>query len=515
MGQPNPPGTLGRWGAVLRSGAAGLALALLSVPFLWSWLAPLPLALLFHELSQAGSRRRAFLLAFVAGLTFFGGHLGWLFVSFTRLFGPVGGLLTLLVVPLLALSWGLIAFLAFDRSSRQTLLVLPLVWVVGEYARTLGPLAFPWGALGYTWLPTPLVQAADLGGWSLLSLVTTGTAAALAAFVRGHRWPLVTLTGVIVVGTVYGTTRSPLPQPDQTALIVQGAVPPLEKAVKREGAELDVYLDLTRRAWAAGRVDLVAWPESASPFPPTDPETLVALTELRVPLVTGAPTQEGRRYWNSAYAVEGQVTGRYDKVHPVPFGEFLPWRQALTRVYDPVLGLFGLRHMQGVTPGTSYRPLSLRQLQVGAYISYESVFAQAARTLTARGARVLAHLSNDAWFEGTAGKEQHFQMGRLRAIETRRYVLRASNDGISGVIDPLGQVTVRFPEGTRGAFRASFGEYTDLTPYVHWGDWPVVLAGLLWGAAVVLGQASKGRRSTSERRPQSRANPARATRQVE
>ncbi|WP_338122047.1 apolipoprotein N-acyltransferase [Deinococcus wulumuqiensis] len=387
--------------------------------------------------------------------------------------------------------------------------------LVGEYARTLGPLAFPWGALGYTWLPTPLVQAADLGGWSLLSLVTTGTAAALAAFVRGHRWPLVTLTGVIVVGTVYGTTRSPLPQPDQTALIVQGAVPPLEKAVKREGAELNVYLDLTRRAWAAGRVDLVAWPESASPFPPTDPETLVALTELRVPLVTGAPTQEGRRYWNSAYAVEGQVTGRYDKVHPVPFGEFLPWRQALTRVYDPVLGLFGLRHMQGVTPGTSYRPLSLRQLQVGAYISYESVFAQAARTLTARGARVLAHLSNDAWFEGTAGKEQHFQMGRLRAIETRRYVLRASNDGISGVIDPLGQVTVRFPEGTRGAFRASFGEYTDLTPYVHWGDWPVVLAGLLWGAAVVLGQASKGRRSTSERRPQSRANPARATRQVE
>lgn len=141
MGQPNPPGTLGRWGAVLRSGSAGLALALLSVPFLWSWLAPLPLALLFHELSQAGSRRRAFLLAFVAGLTFFGRHLGWLFVSFTRLFGPVGGLLTLLVVPLLALSWGLIAFLAFDRSSRQTLLVLPLVWVVGAPSGKLRLLA--------------------------------------------------------------------------------------------------------------------------------------------------------------------------------------------------------------------------------------------------------------------------------------------------------------------------------------------------------------------------------------
>lgn len=457
---------------------------------MWSWLAPLPLAFLFYELSRAGSRRKAFLLAFVAGLAFFGGHLAWLFVSFTRLFGPVGGLLTLLVVPLLALSWGLVAFLAFDRSSRRTLLVLPLVWVLGEYARTLGPLAFPWGALGYTWLPTPLVQVADLGGWSLLSLLTAGMAAALVAFFRGQRWPLVTLMGVLALGTAYGLTRSPLPQTNRTALIVQGAVPPLDKAVKREGTELDVYLDLTRRAWEAAPVDLVVWPESASPFPLTDPNTLVALIGLHVPLVTGAPSREGGMYWNSAYAFDGQVTGRYDKVHPVPFGEFFPWRQELAPVYDPVLGLLGLRHMQGVTRGIDYRPLPLQQLQVGAYISYESVFGEAARTLTARGARVLAHLSNDAWFEGTVGKEQHFQMGRLRAIETRRFVLRASNDGISGVIDPLGRVTARFPEGTRGAFRASFVERTEITPYVYWGDWPVVLAALMWSTAVLLGRLS-------------------------
>ncbi|WP_051935698.1 apolipoprotein N-acyltransferase [Deinococcus sp. YIM 77859] len=470
--------------SVLRSGAAGLALAFTSVPFAWSWLAPLPLAVLFFELSRARSRRAAFRLAFVAGTAFFGVHLAWLFTSFTRLFGPLGGVLTLLVVPLLALTWALVAALARTPWPLRTLTVLPFAWVLGEYARTLGPLAFPWGALGYAWLPTPVVQVADLGGVSLLSLLVTGTAAALAALTAARRLPLVGMLGLLVLATVYGTTRAEPPRPNRTALIVQGAMPPLDKAVSRQGTELDVYLTLTRRALPDGAVDLIVWPESASPRPPSDPSTRAALTDLLAPLVTGAPTWGQGAYWNSAYAVDGGVTGRYDKVHPVPFGEFFPWRQALAFAYTPVLGALGLPDLWGVTPGTSYWPLTLQHLRVGAYISYESVFGQAARTLTANGAHVLAHLSNDAWFDRTNGKEQHFQMGRLRAIETRRYVLRASNDGISGVVDPLGRVTARFPEGQRGTYRAPFDERTDRTPFVRWGDWPVGAAALAWAISL-------------------------------
>ncbi|WP_189011257.1 apolipoprotein N-acyltransferase [Deinococcus malanensis] len=473
--------------AAVRAGAAGLALAITSVPFAWSWLVPLPLALLFHELSRAQSRRTAAWLAFVAGTVFFAVHLAWLFTSFTRLFGPLGGALTLLVVPLIALSWALVAFLAFHRSTGRTLAALPVVWVLGEAARTLGSLAFPWGAVGYAWLPTPVVQAADLGGLNLLSLLVTGTAAALVAGYRGQRLPLVGMLGVLGGLTVYGLTRPALPPPDRTAVMVQGAVPPLDKAVQRQGTELDLHLTLTRQGLAGEPADLIVWPESASPRSPADPGTRAALASLPEPVVTGAPTSGVGRYWNSAYAFDGGVTGRYDKVHPVPFGEFLPWRQTLAFAYTPVLGALGLSGLTGVTPGTTYQPLPLRHLRVGAYISYESVFAQAARTLTANGAQVLAHLSNDAWFEGTVGKAQHFQMGRLRAIETGRYVLRASNTGISGVIDPLGRVTFQLPDGERAAGRAAFALRTGLTTFVRWGDWPVLVAALLWAGLACSG----------------------------
>lgn len=464
----------------LWSAAAGLALALTSVPFAWSWLAPLPLAVLFHEVSQARSRRAAFLLGLVAGTAFFAVHLAWLFTSFIRLFGPAGGAVTLLVVPLLALSWGLAAFLARTRSPLRTLIVLPFAWLLSEYARTLGPLAFPWGALGYAFLPTPLVQVADLGGVSLVSLLVTLAAAGLAAAAQGHRVLPSCVLALLGLVATYGFTRPEPAPPDRTALLVQGAVPPLQKAAERDPSEWERYLTLTRRGLRNGAVDLIVWPESASPFPPTQPHVGAALGALGVPVVMGAPSGEGSMYWNSAYAYDRGVTGRYDKVHPVPFGEFFPWRQTLAFAYDPMLRALGLPGLLGVTPGATYASLPLRRDQVGAYISYESVFPQAARQLTLDGARVLTHLSNDAWFDGTSGKEQHFQMGRLRAIETRRYVLRASNNGISGAIDPRGQVQLRFPEGVRATFRAPFKSSSVITPYVRWGDWPVVFAAFSW-----------------------------------
>ena len=165
-----------------------------------------------------------------------------------------------------------------------------------------------------------------------------------------------------------------------------------------------------------------------------------------------------------------RVTGRYDKVYLVPFGEYFPLIGPLEPLYRTIFGWFGLPLLQSRPPGESVSPLSVAGTSVAAYICYESVFPQIARTMTARGAQVLVNISNDAWFGFGQGARQHFAMGNLRAIETRRYLLRDGNDGITALVNPLGQVEKELPRGERGALTVRYGERRTLTPYVRFGD---------------------------------------------
>lgn len=471
--------------AYLTSFLVGIGLALTFIPYPWSFLAPFPLGALFWLLTGAATVRTAFGRAFWAGVGFFGLHLLWLPVSFTELFGPVI-LLPLLLLPLILGSfWGVTAGLC-RLTGRYTLLALPFAWVLMEYLRSVGTFGFTWGTLGYALLPTPLVQVADFGGVYLLSLLVAGSAATLVPAVRGRLLPLLGMMGVLLAATLYGVTRPEPPQAEQNLLLVQGSVNPLEKAAGRQVDELELYLGLSQQGVERSEkpIDLIIWPEGASPLPVEDSEVRESLADLGAPAVVGAPRYLNG-YQNTAYGFDGGVTGTYSKVKLVPFGESFPLRQPLAFLYDPLFAAIGLPGLLGVTPGDSYAPLPLTPIVAGTYICYESVFPQVARAQVRLGANLLVNISNDAWFGRTQGAEQHFQMGRLRAIETRRYVARAGNDGVSAVIDPRGRVLQRFPRGERKAFEAQVGLSEEITPYVRYGDWVVVVSLMMSGGLLL------------------------------
>ena len=469
---------LARLAAPLRPLLAGLLLAAVFVPYPWSYLAPLPLAALYLLIARARSSKEAFATGFWGGVGFFGLHLLWLPISISDLFGAVVVPPLLLLPAVLAVFWGTTAGLC-RLAGRYTLAALPFAWVVMEYLRSLGVFGFTWGTLGYTFLPTPIIQVADIGGVYLVSLLVAGSAASLAALSVGSRWPAVVVTALLLAATLYGVTREQPSVAERSVLLVQGSVNPLDKASGRSVDELELYENLSQAGLdaAPGAVELVIWPEGASPLPISDVRVRQGIAGLGTKAIVGAPSyRDGFR--NSVYGFDDGITGSYSKTKLVPFGERFPLRDALSFLYDPLFASLGLPRLLSVEPGDEFSPLLLGGMVAGTYICYESTFPRVARQMVRRGANLLVNVSNDAWFGRTAGAEQHFQMGRVRAIESRRYIARTGNDGISAVIDPLGQVVKRFPRGARGAYYAEVGLNAQVTLYVHWGNWVVAVSAL-------------------------------------
>ncbi|MCL6526378.1 MAG: apolipoprotein N-acyltransferase [Thermaceae bacterium] len=425
---------------------AGLALALTLPPLPTGFLAPLPLILL---LNQGG-----FWAGFLAGLAFWTLHLIWLPQSFTQLFGTwLGALPFVPLILIKALSWGLLFGLTANR---------PLArlggWVLLEYLTNLGTLAFPWGLLGYALVEAPGRMLAATGGVYLLSLLVLGVAYGLS---RRQYW-------VLALWAALWLWLLPQATPDQEALIVQGAINPLQK-LQGVSAE-ERYFQLTRTGLAAHpEVDLVVWPETA--VQRVTPEAAL----LGRPLVSGIAAYEGGYRNRVALFENGRPIASYDKSRLVPFGEFFPWRPLLGGVYALFFQAFGLSNLSDTQPGTALRTVG----DYGAYICYESIFPSVARIQTRAGARVLINVSNDAWFGPSFGGLQHFQMGRLRAVENGRWLLRAGNDGVSASIDPLGRVVARIPRKQPGFLLAPFKQESRTTLYTRLGDWAVAVAGLL------------------------------------
>ncbi|WP_083922369.1 apolipoprotein N-acyltransferase [Deinococcus aquatilis] len=453
----------------------------------WAPLAAVPLAVLHARLASSTGLRSAAARSFVFALFFFAWFLAWLPQSLAQTLGVAGGFLTAGVIPAAALVWTLGLSLVWRVTGSWTLLALPFGWVVMEWGRTQGPLAFPWGAPGYALTNSPMAQWASVGGVSLLTLLVTATASVLAGSLsssRRARLPLLGSAGVLwLLGWTWGlgqlasTPSSPRPSLRE-ALLVQGNMDPRAKARGRSPAELQTYLSLTASALARTAADLVIWPETASPVSPSDPVLARAVSTWGVPFITGAPGDVPGEARNSAYGVTAARTERQDKRVLVPFGEVLPFERPLRSLYTPLLAALGLPGYTSLTAGRLTTLLPLGAAQVGVSICYESVFPALSAAAVRQGANLLVVISNDAWFGRGSGAEQHFQMGRIRAIETRRALLRAGNDGISASIDPWGQVMFRAPRGIRGAFAAPYRLWTGRSLYVMWGEWVTVGSGL-------------------------------------
>ena len=499
-----------------------------------AFLLALPFA--FALIASAPGARAAAATGAAFAVGFFALHLAWLPVAFSALLSPFFWVTFPFLLAALAVYWAAAAAGArfLGGAGGGALLVLAPLWVGVELLRSVGFLGFPWGTLGYAWVGTPVAQWADLIGVHGLSLATTAAAAALAApFVArlgsgrrgstggfgggrggGTPWlaPLATVALMIAAWTG-GTARetaiaTSLEPPDRTALLVQGNVDPFGRAISPR-QELDVHLDLTAAgALRAGEApDLVVWPEGAVlgfPLEGFRGEPARAAIEASAPgatfVVGGRGTAEGGGT-NAVYLLrEGQVHGRYDKHVLVPFGERWPLLQAAAPLYRAVFGLLNLPMLQNTVAGPGPTPLAPDDAALGAYVCYESVFPRIARGMVADGAQVLINVTNDAWFGRGIGAAQHHSMGTLRAIETRRWLLRAGNDGITAVVDPTGRTVERAPQGTEATLSVRYAQRDDRTPYVRFGGAvPWVVLGLTV-AAVAASAAGRDRAPIGARR---------------
>jgi apolipoprotein N-acyltransferase len=495
--------------------AAGVAFAA-AFPPSGVWPLALVLALPFALVARAERPQEAFGVAAAFALGFFGVYVLWLPLSFSSpgLLGPFYWALHPIMLIVLAAMWGATAWgarLLAGRGAATLWLLVPL-WVLVEWARGQGYFAFPWGTLGYVWLDTPVAQTASLVGVTGLSFLTAALAAAVATpFVvqastrsrsgpaLGRFVPAALVVVVLAVGWWWGDRAVPssLGPLEATALLVQGNVDPFGRAISA-AQELDVHLTITELGVSAMAAppDLVLWPEGALTgfdLEAAGSEALRARVQATAPgstFVIGGRGREGAQSFNSAYVLEdGEVLARYDKHVLVPFGERWPLIETLSGVYRGVFAALNLPLLVSTTPGPGPVTLPSALGPLATTICYESVFPSISASMVADGARVLVVITNDAWFARGDGARQHLDMGRMRAIETRRFVLRAANDGITGVVDPFGRVAAAYPRFTAGHLAVRFGLRDDVTPFVRHGHltpWLLLAATVLVGGVALI-----------------------------
>lgn len=468
---------------------AGLLYPLAFAPWAFWPLMPVSIALLWLCLHNA-TPRQALLRGWLYGLGMFGFGVSWVHVSMhdygaTPLWLAVP--MTGLFAAFLALFPGLLSGFTIRLARHQALspLLFAGAWVILDALRGWLLTGFPWLYAGYPMIDTALMGLAPLGGIWLLTLVTVLTGTALGAALLRQKTAVA--AGVLaLVGWGTGLVTDPLQftepaaEPTRVAL-PQGNIPQdLRWQLSMREATRDIYAELTARIPPH---HLVIWPESAlTEFLDDAAEFLLDQGELLAgrdsTLITGIPTRERRgfdmHYFNSIAVISGG-DGIYHKQKLVPFGEYVPL-QSLLRGLIPFFDL----PMSSFTKGDPDQPnLLAMYMVVSPFICYEILYPELVAE-RANNSNVLITVSNDAWFGTSAGPHQHFQMARLRAVETGRWLLRSTNNGITAIVDPHGQVTARLPQFTRDVLLGEFVPMSGQTPYMMLGGWPV------WGLAFLL-----------------------------
>lgn len=374
--------------------------------------------------------------------------------------------------------------------------LLAVAWTLTEWLRTFVLSGFPWNPLGSVWDPLlPVLQFGALAGIHGLTLMTA-LVFALPAQALGwndrRRWPVLALAAALPLATfVAGSIR--LAQeptrlvPGVQLRLVQPRVAQTNKW-RPDQAERNFALDiaLSRRP-GFETVTAVIWPETASPFfldldAGHRAEALVAVPPGGL-LLTGAPriTPQGiepLQIWNSLLAIDGQggIAGIYDKVHLVPFGEYVPLRGRLPLAKITHGGI-------DFSAGPGPRTLELPGLPpVSPIICYEAIFPGAVVGRDQLRPGWLLNITNDGWFGISAGPLQHLAAARMRAIEEGLPLARAANTGVSAVFDGLGREIARLDLGEQGIVDAGLPQAVAITPYGRWGDWlPLLFGGLVLG----------------------------------
>ena len=467
---------------------AGALMVLAFAPFEIWVLAIISLAALFFMWSRRDGAQAA-LLGYCFGLGLFGVGVSWLHISI-NLFGGVSllgsYLITFTLVAFLALYPALVGYLSgryFSRSIFPGLLVaIPTTWVVVEWCRSWIFTGFPWLNLGYSMIDTWFVGLAPITGVYGIGWITAICAAICAALISvSGRCRVILALSLCALTTlgffshrIHWTTADP---DTRSVALVQAAIPQqLKWDPKIQRHTLDLYLDLTRPWWGK---DLIIWPETAIPMFYQDATPLLnalqkKATTTNTGMIIGVPYRDSdqHKYFNSIITL-GKQREIYHKRHLVPFGEYLPFDQLIR----PILDTMGIP-MSNFSSGDA-RPLLLADgIPVGVSICYEDVFGEEVIDALPE-AKVLVNVSNDAWFGDSLAPHQHLEMARMRAAETGRYLLRATNTGISAIIDETGKIKSESPQFKPDALIGTVTLFSGSTPYSVYGNYLVVLLAIL------------------------------------
>ena len=475
------------WRALGAGLIAGALAALAMPPLYWLPLAVIGLVVLVWQWDDAPTARIAALRAWFWGIGHFTIGSYWMVEAFFvppadfALFGPpaVLGLAMVLGAFPAAAAWAtriLVLRWPYLAGRYRRLILLAVAWTATEWLRGHIFTGFPWNPLAHVWaFSTPLLQGASLVGVYGLGTLTFMILASPAA---GWRASLVSLAAVGLAGVagqqVMGASASASTGP--IVRIVQPNVPQAEKwRPEGRARELQKLIDLSRRD-GFDRVAAVIWPETATPFIVQPESSGLAMLATAAPpggyLLAGAARSGGDvkdGVWNSLLAIDpsGTVVATYDKVHLVPFGEYIPFHKEL----PPLTGLIGRGSFE---KGEAFTTLTLPGLPgFSPLICYEALFPG---EVTGPGARPawLVNITNDAWFGVSSGPYQHFVSARLRSIEEGLPMIRAANTGISAVIDAYGRILASLEMEREGVVDLALPPPRAATLYARWHDWTLL-----------------------------------------
>jgi apolipoprotein N-acyltransferase len=474
--------------------------------YVFSWFALAPLIVVLLRARRAGvleigdsvrlrpaSPGQAFLLAYVCGILCYAGTCYWVYDTM-RQYGGLSAATAVLALFLfcgyLGLYHGLFGLLLSllvqgSRDYRRAMATAPFLWVAVELARTRVT-GFPWNLLGVAQVDNfalcRIAEWAGVYGISFeIALVNVALAAAFLVPRQKRGAMLVAALAAAAVLQAGRLAEAPAARADRAALLVQQNIPVSANWTPTYFQQtLDELTELSAKSAAGSpaRIDLIVWPESPAPFFTSDARFRDAVSAMarqtKTWTVTGAigaasaPTgEEPSKVFNSAALISpsGSWMARYDKVHLVPFGEYLPF---------PSLFSFaeGLTKQVGeFERGTSRKPLEAGGERLGVFICYESVFPDEVRQFAEQGAQVLVNISNDGWYGDSGAYAQHLNQTRMRAIENNRWLLSVTDTGVTAAIDPWGRVASRIPRKQRATLVAPYALTSVTTFYTRHGDW--------------------------------------------
>jgi apolipoprotein N-acyltransferase len=466
---------------------------------------------------QAATPGQAFLLAYASGILWYAGTCYWIYDTMHEhggLSAPMAALALFLFCLYLGLYHGLFGLLIGwaagpGRDNRRALISIPFLWVAVELARTRVT-GFPWDLLGTAQVDNISLSRISMwtGVYGISFEIMLVNVAVAAAFLVPRKRRSTLLLASVAAAAVLQAGRlvdAPSIPADRAALLVQENIP-VDENWTRDAFERTLH-ELTKLSVnstsgsssngaanpAQAKVDLIVWPESPAPFFANDPLFRGPVSEMargaQSWVVTGAigstpATQNARsasEVFNSAALVSpaGEWTARYDKLHLVPFGEYLPfpWLFSFAGGLTKEVGEF--------KAGASRAPLDAGNKPLGIFICYESVFPDEVRQFADQGAQVFVNISNDGWYGDSGAFAQHLNQTRMRAIENDRWILSATDTGVTASIDPYGRTVARLPRKERGALVAPYALTSVTTFYTRHGDWFAYLCAIISAGALL------------------------------